>query len=218
MLDESKYLETVRTESGVVVAVDYDEAAANDCPIDWLDGHAAALVTDAEDYATAKAIERLGTAEDSAALARWYATDDEDEAEREAFTKHYARNGWTVQTCTLRGDMGECPITAVIAVEDGYGSPAMLARELEDWAFGRVYRLDFYAPYWYEVNGEVNATLELYDSLGGVYFADWSDPEAVRDECEEHAADTRPPAIIEATVTVTTTGALATKEAHHAQA
>ncbi len=218
MLDESAYLETIRTESGVVVAVAYDDDAANDCPIDWLDGHAAALVTDAEDYATAKAIERLGTADTSTTMARWYAVDDEDEAEREAFTKHYARNGWMVETHTLRGEMGECPITAVLAVEDGYGMPAILARELEDWAFGRVYRLDFYAPYWYEVNGKVNAALELYDSLGGVYFADWSDSEAVREECEECAADTRPPATIEATVTVTATGALATKEAHHAQA
>lgn len=209
MLDESNYLETVRTESGVVVAIDYDESAADDCPIDWLDGHAAALVTDAEDYATAKAIERLGTAEDSAALARWYATDDEDEAEREAFVKHYKRKGWTVETHTMRGEMGEYPVTAVLAIDDGYGTTDALARELEDWAFGRVYRLDFYATYWYEVNGEVNATLELYDSLGGVYFADWSDPEAVREECEEYAADTRPPATIEATVTATANGKIA---------
>lgn len=218
MLDESKYLETVRTESGVVVAVAYDDDASNDCPLDWCPGHAAVLVIDAEDYATAKAIERLGSAETSATMARWYAVDDEDEAEREAFTKHYARKGWTVETHTLRGDMGDYPIAAVIAVEDGYGTPAMLARELEDWAFGRVYRLDFFAPYWYEVNGEVNATLEFYDSLGGVYFTDWSDPDAVRDGCEEYAANIRPPATIQATATVTTTGTLATKEAHHAQA
>ena len=218
MLDESAYLETVRTESGVVVAIDNDRAAANDCPIDWLDGHAAALVTDAEDYATAKAIERLGTADTSATMARWYAVDDEDEAEREAFTKHYARKGWTVETHTLRGDMGDYPIDAVIAVEDGCGTPAMLARELEDWAFGHVYTLDFFAPCRHQINDKTYTAYELYDSLSGVFFADWSDPEAVREECEEYAADTRPPATIEATITVTTTGALAAKEAHHAQA
>lgn len=218
MLNESAYLETIRTESGVVVAVAYDDDASNDCPLDWCTGHAAALVVDAEDHATAKAIERLGSAEDSAALARWYAIDNEDEAEREAFVKHYKRKGWTVETHTMRGEMGECPITAVLAIEDGYGTADALAQELEDWAFGRVYRLDFYAPYWYEVNSDVDATLEFYDSLGGVYFADWSDPEAVREECEEYAASIRPPATIQTTVTVTTTGALATKEADHDQA
>lgn len=218
MLNESAYLETVRTESGVVVAVAYDDDASNDCPLDWYTGHAAALVVDAEDHATAKAIGRLGSAEDSAALARWYAIDNEDEAERKAFTKHYKRKGWSVETHTMRGEMGEYPITAVLAVEDGYGTAAMLARELEDWASGRVFRLDFFAPYRYEVNGEVNATLEFYDSLGGVYFADWSDLEAVREECEEYAASIRPPATIQTTVTVTTTGALATKEADHDQA
>lgn len=209
MLDESAYLETVRTESGVVVAIDNDRAAANDCPIDWLDGHAAALVTDAEDYATAKAIERLGTADTSATMARWYAVDDEDEAEREAFVKHYKRKGWSVETHTMRGEMGECPITAVLAIDDGYGTTDALAKELEDWAFGHVYRLDFYAPYWYEVNGEVNATLELYDSLGGVYFGDWADAEAVRSECEDYAADIVAPDTITVHITATENGKIA---------
>lgn len=218
MLDESAYLETVRTESGVVVAVAYDDDAPNDCPLDWCTGHAAALVVDAEDYATAKAIERLGTADTSTTMARWYATDDEDEAEREAFVKHYKRKGWTVETHTMRGEMGEYPVTAVLAIEDGYGTTDALARELEDWAFGRVFCLDFFASYAFEVNDEVNATLEFYDSLGGVYFADWSDPEAVREECGEYAANIRPPATIHTTVTVTTTGTLATKEADHAKA
>ena len=218
MLDESAYLDTVRTESGVVVAIDNDKDAANDCPIDWYAGHAAALVVDAEDHATAKAIERLGSADISTTMARWYAVDDEDEAEREAFTKHYRRKGWTVETHTVRGDMGEYPITAVLAIDDGYGTTDALAKELEDWAFGHVYTLDFFAPYRHQINDKTYTAYELYDSLSGVYFADWSDPEAVREECEEYAAYTRPPATIDATVTVTATGALATKEADHAQA
>ena len=218
MFNANDYLDIVRTASGIVVGIERDYDACGDCPIDWIEGHAAALVTDAEDYATAEAIERLGTADTSATMARWYAVDDEDEAEREAFTKHYKRRGWTVETHTMRGEMGEYPITAVIAVEDGYGTPAMLARELEDWAFGHVYTLDFFAPYRHQINDKTYTAYELYDSLSGVYFADWSDPEAVREECGEYAANIRPPATIHTTVTVTTTGTLATKEADHAQA
>lgn len=205
MFDESAYIETIRTESGVVVGVAYDESAANDCPIDWVEGHAAALVIDAEDDAVRRDLERLGSAEDAALLARYHAAEDEDEAEREAFTKHYTRKGWTVQTCTMRGDMGEYPITAVIAVDNSYGTPDMLAKELEDWAFGRVYRLDFYAPYRYGDTVE----LQLYESIGGVYMTDWSDDEAVREDIESYAADYPAPATLTALFRVSAAADLA---------
>lgn len=54
MLDESAYLETVRTESGVVVAVAYDDDASNDCPLDWIAGHVAVFVVDAPCIETAR--------------------------------------------------------------------------------------------------------------------------------------------------------------------
>lgn len=219
MLDESAYLETVRTESGVVVAVAYDDDASNDCPLDWIAGHVAVFVVDAPCIETARVdLERLETAADAVANARDYSQWDPDADALKAFTTHYARAGWLCEVVELRGDVPGEWITIALAVEPGYGNPRGNALELEDWAFGHVYRLDFFAPYWYEVNSEVDATLEFYDSLGGVYFADWSDPEAVREECGEYAANIRPPATIHTTVTVTTTGTLATKEADHAQA
>ncbi len=209
MFNSSDYIETVET-NGLTVGVSYDEFAYNDCPLDWAHGHVACLPLDVDECERTD-LERLGDAEQAVDNARYYCEDDPDAGALKAFTTHYTRKGWAVEVCNLTGEFPGEYKTVALAVEQGYGTPDMLRRELEDWAFGNVFQLDFYAPYAHEVNGETVTELQRFSSVSGVYFSDYVGSDAIVKECEEYAVDalTDVPQTLESSVTVTTVGRLA---------
>ena len=209
MFNSNDYIETVET-NGITVGVAYDKFAFTNCPLDKTPDNVACLPLDGDECARVD-IERLGDAEQAVENARYYCEDDPDAGALKAFTAHYARKGWDVEVCNLTGEFPGEFMTVALAVEQGYGTPGMLRRELEDWAFGNVYQLDFYAPYAHEVNGKTVIELEQFDSVGDVYFSEYVGSDEMIDECKEYALDAsaNAPETLESSVTVTTVGRLA---------
>lgn len=170
MLNPNEYLDTVEHD-GIVAAIERDPYAHRFNPLDDLNGFIAVLTVDGDRWEHS-AFDRLGDAESAVSDARYRNEDDPDAAALEAFKKHYARKGWTVEEFTIMTYEETDRARVCIAADAGYGTPDQHASDLECWACGNVYSIDFYAPYTCEVDGETLTEMLVADNLGNVYLPD----------------------------------------------
>lgn len=207
MFNPNEYLDTVEHD-GIVAAIERDPSAHRFNPLDDLGGSIAVLTVDGDEWER-RAFDRLGDAEGAVSEARRSDADDPDAAALEAFRRHYARKGWTVEEFTILTYKETDRARVCIAVDAGYGTPSQHARDLECWACGNVYAIDFYAPYTCEVGGETMTEMLVGETLGNVYLPDaLGTPEAiaeVKSIIEDQSMCNRPfeaPATVNATWTL----------------
>lgn len=162
----------------IACTVDYDDAfRGNDGPIDWAAGSVATMTVSKPRGFTS--LDEVPDDFDMQA-ARDYCDDP-----AAAFCRHYVRKGWDCSVFTLRGDVQADWYDVAIATNPDFSDAASFARDLEDWLFGRVYVVDFYAPFKF---GDGSIHWEHVDSLGSVYFTDMGDEDKenyLRELCNE---------------------------------
>lgn len=95
-----------------------------------------------------------------------HAEDSEELAK--AVRKHCERGGWSVWEGTIRGNSQGDWQDVLVATRRG--DAERLAEMIEDYTYGRVYRIETWAPYSVVIDGETYISWEYCDSIGGLYL------------------------------------------------
>lgn len=98
---------------------------------------------------------------------------DEPEELAKAVRKHCERGGWSVWEGTIRGDSQGDWQDVLVATR--LGDAERLAEMIEDYTYGRVYRIETWAPYSVVIDGETYISWEYCDSVGGLYIGHYRD-------------------------------------------